>query len=55
MSYALSCYIGPRFTDAPATYGDKDIGGHETVQWNLSVTATSMVKFIICDLFSSVF
>ena len=26
-----------------------------TIQWNLSVTTTSMRKFIICDLFSNVF
>ena len=26
-----------------------------TVQWNLSVTTTSKIKFIICDLFSDVF
>ena len=25
------------------------------IQWNLSVTTTSMIKFISCDLFSSVF
>ena len=25
------------------------------IQWNLSVTTTSMIKFIICDLFSNVF
>ena len=25
------------------------------VQWNLSVTTTSMMKFITCDLFSNVF
>ena len=25
------------------------------VQWNLSVTTTSMIKFITCDLFSNVF
>ena len=25
------------------------------VQWNLSVTTTSIIKFIACDLFSNVF
>ena len=25
------------------------------IQWNLSVTTTSMIKFITCDLFSNVF
>ena len=25
------------------------------VQWNLSVTTTSIIKFITCDLFSNVF
>ena len=25
------------------------------LQWNLSVTTTSMIKFIICGLFSNVF
>ena len=25
------------------------------IQWNLSVTTTSIIKFITCDLFSNVF
>ena len=25
------------------------------IQWNLSITTTSIIKFIICDLFSKVF
>ena len=25
------------------------------IQWNLSVTTTSMIKFITCDLFSNAF
>ena len=28
---------------------------YNLVQWNLSVTTTSMIKFITCDLFSNVF
>ena len=28
---------------------------HSVVQWNLSVTTTSLIKFITCDLFSNVF
>ena len=27
----------------------------DLIQWNLSVTTTSIIKFITCDLFSSVF
>ena len=26
-----------------------------SLQWNLSVTTTSLIKFITCDLFSNVF
>ena len=28
---------------------------HWMIQWNLSVTTTSIIKFITCDLFSNVF
>ena len=28
---------------------------NKTIQWNLSVTTTSIIKFITCDLFSNVF
>ena len=28
---------------------------YENVQWNLSVTTTSIIKIIACDLFSNVF
>ena len=28
---------------------------HVGIQWNLSVTTTSILKFITCDLFSNVF
>ena len=30
-------------------------GFRTMIQWNLSVTTTSIIKFITCDLFSSVF
>ena len=28
---------------------------HLLIQWNLSVTTSSMIKFITCDLFGNVF
>ena len=28
---------------------------YEVLQWNLSITTTSKIKFITCDLFSNVF
>ena len=34
-------------------YGDDNLEQH--IQWNLSVTTTSVVKLITCDLSSNVF
>ena len=34
---------------------DYEAIGEFFVQWNLSVTTTSLIKFITCDLFSNVF
>ena len=30
-------------------------GFHIEIKWNLSVTTTSIIKYITCDLFSNVF
>ena len=54
--------IKPRYKRAPhpaLNSSDTDDGlddvGKSMIQWNLSITTTSKIKFITCDLFSNVF
>ena len=45
------------FGDRPSSYELFHLHWHDRimVQWNLSITTTSIIKFIPCDLFSNVF
>ena len=48
-------YANPSFSGRAKPEVSDDRATVELVQWNLSVTTTSIIKVIICDLFSNMF